>query len=65
MAAKTNDPDSEFFLDGDVYADDDLERSKSMEDRSSSTYSDADDAPNGLGGRTSTFTSQQWPQSYR
>ncbi|KAL0555069.1 hypothetical protein IC582_009001 [Cucumis melo] len=65
MAAKTNDPDSVFFLDGDDYADDDLERSKSMGDRSNSTYSDADDAPNGLGGRTSTFTSQQWPQSYR
>ncbi|XP_038906123.1 amino acid transporter AVT1A isoform X2 [Benincasa hispida] len=68
MADKTNDADSEFFLDHDDSADDDFERTKSMEDRSNSTYStysDADDAPNGLGGRTSTFTSQQWPQSYR
>lgn len=45
--------------------DDDLEVTISMMDRTNSGYSDADDAPNGLGGRTSTFTSQQWPQSYR
>ncbi|XP_022147778.1 amino acid transporter AVT1A-like isoform X2 [Momordica charantia] len=63
MAEKRTDPDSEFFLDDDD--DDDVEVTKSTDDRSNSGYSDGDDAGNDLGRRSSTFTSQQWPQSYR
>ncbi|XP_023539400.1 amino acid transporter AVT1A-like isoform X1 [Cucurbita pepo subsp. pepo] len=66
MPLKSNDADSQFFFDQDDDADDDIEVTKNMEeDRSNSGFSDGDDAPNGLGPRNSTFTSQQWPQSYR
>nr|KJB19141.1 hypothetical protein B456_003G086300 [Gossypium raimondii] len=57
----------EFVLESDVDDnEDDLEESKAGDGSSSSSnYNSDDDGEGGRGGPSTTFTSQQWPQSFK
>lgn len=57
----------EFVLESDVEDnEDDLEESKAGDGSSSSSnYNSDDDGEGRLGGPSTTFTSQQWPQSFK